>query len=132
VILVDAGPLIALVDADDQFHDACVDAFKQMKEPLATVWPAFTEAMYLLADVPTGQDALWEMLARNVIQMLPLDASDVPRMRTLMRKYANRPMDLADAALVAERDNIHKVFTVDQTDFAVYRLHGRSRFTMLP
>src|SRR5262245_60576600 len=105
-----------------------------MKEPLATVWPAFTEAMYLLADVPAGQEAVWEMLARNVIQMLPLDETDVPRMRTLMRKYANRPMDLADAALVtvAERDNIHKVFTVDSADFAVYRLHGRSRFTIIP
>jgi predicted nucleic acid-binding protein len=134
VIIVDAGPLIALVDADDQFHEACVEAFKRIKEPLATVWPAFTEAMYLLADVPAGQDALWEMLTRNVVQMLPLEASDVPRMRTLMTKYAHRPMDLADAALVAvaERDNIHKVFTVDQTDFAVYRLHGRSRFTMFP
>jgi len=66
--------------------------------------------------------------------MLALDASDVLRMRTLMRKYANRPMDLTDAALVAvaERDDIRKVFTVDKTDFAVYRLHGRSRFTIIP
>jgi predicted nucleic acid-binding protein len=105
-----------------------------MNEPLGTVWPAFTEAMYLLADLPIGQDAVWEMLARNVVRMLALDASDVPRMRTLMRKYANRPMDLADAALVtvAERDNIRKVFTVDKTDFAIYRLHGRSRFTIIP
>ncbi len=134
MILVDAGPLIALVDADDQFHASCVDAFMRMKEPLGTVWPALSETMYLLADLPAGQDAVWEMLARNVVRMLPLDESDIPRMRTLMRKYANRPMDLADAALVtvAERDNIRKIFTIDQRDFAVYRLHGRSRFTIIP
>ena len=134
MIIVDAGPLIALVDADDQFHSACVETFKQLTEPLGTVWPALTEAMYILADLPAGQDAVWEMLARNVVRMLPLDDSDIPRMRALMRKYANRPMDLADAALVtvAERNNIRKIFTVDQMDFAVYRLHGRSRFTIIP
>jgi predicted nucleic acid-binding protein len=51
-----------------------------------------------------------------------------------MRKYANRPMDLADAALlrVAEREGIRKIFTVDRKDFAVYRLHGRIRPTLFP
>jgi uncharacterized protein len=51
-----------------------------------------------------------------------------------MIKYADRPMDLADAALVrvAERDGIRKVFTADRKDFTVYRLHGRIRFAVLP
>jgi predicted nucleic acid-binding protein len=55
-------------------------------------------------------------------------------MRELMRKYANRPMDLADAALlrVAEREGIRKIFTVDRRDFSVYRLHERTRLTILP
>jgi len=69
-------------------------------EPLATVWPAVTEAMYLLADVSGAQDILWEMLERGPLQLLPLYAADVPRMRELMRKYADRPMDMADAALL--------------------------------
>jgi len=55
-------------------------------------------------------------------------------MRELMRKYSNRPMDLADAALlrVAEREGIRKIFTVDRRDFSVYRLHGRVRPRFLP
>ncbi len=134
MILVDAGPLVALVDADDQYHEKCVDYLKSLREPLATVWPPLVEALYLLADIPRGQEAVWEMLERGAVQLLRLDLADVPRMRELMIKYADRPMDLADAALVrvAERDGIRKVFTVDRSDFAVYRLHGRTRLAILP
>jgi hypothetical protein len=55
-------------------------------------------------------------------------------MRELMRKYANRPMDLADAALVrvAEREGLRRIFTVDRRDFTVYRMRGGSRFTIIP
>jgi len=134
MILVDAGPLVALVDAGDQHHAKCVATLKGLREPLATVWPPLTEAMYLLADLPKAQEALWEMLSRGAVQLLPLDSGDAPRIRELMRKYANRPMDLADAALlrVAEREGIRKIFTVDRKDFAVYRLHGRIRPTLFP
>ena len=134
MILVDAGPLVALVDADDQYHKKCVAALRVLREPLVTVWPPVTEAMYLLADLPKAQEALWEMLARGVLQLLSLDLADVPRMRELMNKYADRPMDLADAALlrVAEREGIRKIFTVDRDDFSVYRLHGRVRPTIIP
>lgn len=134
MILVDAGPLVAVVDADDQHHASCVAALKQLREPLGTVWPALTEAMYLLVDLPKAQEALWEMLARRAVELLPLELEDVPRIRELMRKYANRPMDLADAALitVAEREDIRKIFTVDRKDFAVYRLRGRVRLTLIP
>jgi len=134
LILVDAGPLVALVDAGDQHHAKCVAALKGLREPLATVWPPLTEAMYLLTDLPKAQEALWEMLSRGALQLLTLDFGDAPRIRELMRKYANRPMDLADASLlrVAEREGIRKIFTVDRKDFAVYRLHGRIRPTLLP
>ena len=134
MILVDAGPLVAFVDADDQHHAKCVAALKGLREPLATVWPPLTEAMYLLADLPKAQEAIWEMLERGVLQILPLDAGDVRRIRELMRKYANRPMDLADAALlrVAEREGIRKIFTVDRRDFTVYRLHNRIRPILIP
>jgi predicted nucleic acid-binding protein len=134
LILVDAGPLVALVNADDQYHARCVAALEAFREAMGTVWPAVTEAMYLLAEQPRAQEALWEMLERGALQLLALDVGDAPRMRELMRKYANRPMDLADAALlrVAEREGIRKIFTVDRRDFSVYRLHGRIRPALLP
>jgi uncharacterized protein len=134
LILIDAGPLVALVDAGDQHHAKCAAALKELREPLATVWPPFVEAMYLLSDLTVAQDALWEMLERGAVLLLPLDASDFPRIRELMRKYANRPMDLADAALlrVAEREGLRKIFTVDRRDFSVYRLHNRTRPILIP
>lgn len=134
MILVDAGPLVALVDAGDQYHARCVAALRGLREPMGTVWPALTEAMYLLADLPKAQEALWEMIERGALTLLALGEGDVPRIRELMRKYSNRPMDLADAALlrVAEREGIRKIFTVDRRDFSVYRLHGRGRLILIP
>ena len=134
MILVDAGPLVALVDADDRYHEQCVSTLKSLQEPLATVWPPLTEAMYLLNDLPAAQEALWEMLVRKALQLLPLGLVDLPRIRELRRKYADRPMDLADAALIriAEREGIRKIFTVDKRDFALYRIHGRIHPSIIP
>jgi len=74
------------------------------------------------------------MIGRGAVLLLPLGEADVPRMRELMRKYKDRPMDLADAAIVrvAEREGIRKVFTVDRADFSVYRLHGRLKPSLIP
>jgi predicted nucleic acid-binding protein len=134
LILVDVGPLVALVDADDQYHHACVSALRRITEPLATVWPPLTEAFYLLAEMPKAQEAVWEMISRGVVTLLPLGPADFPRMRELMQKYRDRPMDLADAAIIctAEREGIRKIFTVDRRDFSVYRLHGRVKPSLFP
>jgi predicted nucleic acid-binding protein len=79
--------------------------------------------------LPKAQEALWEMLARGVLQFLPLELTDVPRMRELMSKYADCSMGLADAALirVAEREGIRKIFTVDRKEFTVYCVYGQVR-----
>ncbi len=90
--------------------------------------------MYLLGFSSKAQDGLWRLLERGAVRILPLDAGDVPRMRELMRKYRDLPMDLADAALVrvAERERISRVFTIDRRDFELYRPRGIRRFTMIP
>jgi predicted nucleic acid-binding protein len=133
MILVDAGPLVALVDASDQHHGSCAAALREVREPLGTAWPALTEAMYLLLDLPRGQAAVWEMIERKAVRVLRLDEDDVPRIRQLMSQYEDRPMDLADAALVrlAEREGLDRIFTVDRRDFEVYRIGGRKRFRIL-
>src|SRR4029077_9797418 len=119
---------------DDQYHEKCVDCLKTLREPLVTVWPPLVEAVYLLGDLPKAQEAVWEMLARGVVQLMSLGLVDIPRMRELMIEYAGRPMDLADAALVrvAEREGIGRIFTVDRNDFALYRLHGRIGLKIVP
>lgn len=101
MILVDAGPLIALIHKDDAHHARCVNTLQSITEPLGTVWPALTEAMYLLSFSLKGQDALWEMVERGVVELLTLDGCDMSRAPDWMKKYKDLPMDLADAALVA-------------------------------
>lgn len=134
MVLVDAGPLVALIHADDQHHERCKAVLRSLREPLGTVWPTFTEAMYLLNFSWDAQEALWELIDRGVVLLLSLDEGDIPRMRELMRKYRDLPMDLADAALVrvAEREKLRRIFTLDRRDFAVYRPSKLGRFALLP
>lgn len=133
-VLVDAGPLVALIDRGDPAHEACVTALKTITTSLVTVWPAYTEAMYLLRDSWAAQKALWSRLETGALELAPLDEFDVPRMRELMEKYRDLPMDLADAALVrvAERESLTEVFTLDRRHFALYRPGRRQRFAILP
>ena len=108
-------------------------ALKDVRRPLATVWPAFTEAMYLLRGSWPAQKALWSRLETGALAIAPVDEGDAPRMRELMEKYRDLPMDLADAALVrvAEREGLSDVFTLDRRHFTVYRA-GRRRFSIVP
>ena len=133
-VLVDAGPLVALLDRSDRHHGEITAALARIRDDLATVWPVIVEAMYLLSFDWRAQKALWEMLELGAVRLLPLDEDDVPHMKGLMEKYRDLPMDLADAALVrvAEREGIRRVLTLDQRDFGVYRLARKGSFTLLP
>jgi uncharacterized protein len=133
-ILVDAGPLIALIEPTDRHHRAAVETLERLADPLMTVWPAYTEAMYLLSGSERSQLALWSMVEAGGLDFVQLGPDDAPRMRVLMQTYRDQPMDLADAALVraAERENLQRIFTFDRRHFEVYRLNRRARFTILP
>ncbi|MGH9300301.1 MAG: type II toxin-antitoxin system VapC family toxin [Acidimicrobiales bacterium] len=133
--LTDAGPLIAIIDADEPDHASCVDALHQLTLPLITTWPAFTEAMYLLARAGgiRAQQALWRLVSTDRLAVADLSPTAVDRSARLMDQYADRPMDLADATLVAlaEERGDRRIFTLD-TDFQIYRFRGRQRFETTP
>lgn len=133
-VLVDTGPLVALLDRSDPDHLACEETFRSITDLMVTVWPVVIEAMYLLRAYWAAQDALWEMLATGAVQLLPLGRDDFGRMRELMRRYRNLPMDVADAALVrvAERERLRRIFTLDRRDFQIYRPSRIGRFVILP
>jgi predicted nucleic acid-binding protein len=90
--------------------------------------------MYLLRSSAEAQRALWDTLAVGGVTLMELNSGDCPRMRELMWKYRDLPMDLADAALVrvAERGPIRRVFTVDRRDFELYRPLRLGRFQIVP
>ena len=126
--------MVALLRRADRHHKRCVAALEQMREPLCTIWPAVTEAMFLLSDRPDGQTALARKLESQGFALAPMDNRDAPRIRELMNKYRDLPMDFTDAALVrvAEREGIDTIFTIDRRDFSVYRLFGRRNFRIVP
>ncbi|HEY6299432.1 MAG TPA: hypothetical protein VIW95_07300, partial [Candidatus Binatus sp.] len=86
-VLVDAGPLVALIDRSDNVHQRCVDALATLGDPLGTVWPAFTEAMYLVRASAHAQRALWDVINVVGVRFIELGPGDYPRMRELMWKY---------------------------------------------
>ncbi len=135
--LVDTGPLVALIDrAQGEAHRQCVKAQKSLSGPLLTTWPCMTEAMYFLGDLRgwNGQEKLWEMVDRGALTIHQSSEAEAARMRELMEKYKDRPMDLADASLVvtAESENLRRIFTLDKTDFSIYRIHNKDTFDIVP
>jgi uncharacterized protein len=136
VILTDAGPLVAIVDQGEPDHKACVACLPNLKGPMVTTWPAFTEAMYLLGEAGgwRAQETLWNMLHQGDLEIAVQGSDDYERMRFLMQKYRDHPMDLADASLVrlAEERHVRDIFTLDESDFRTYRIHGRQRFRVWP
>jgi predicted nucleic acid-binding protein len=135
VTLTDAGPLVALIDADEVDHARCREALAHLSLPLITTWPAFTEAMCLLGRASgwLGQEPLWRTVLREDLVVAQPSATGNKRSARLMERYADRPMDLADATLVAlaEERRLKRIFTLD-VDFHIYRLHGRQAFEVVP
>ena len=136
MILTDAGPLVALVDQGEPDHRSCVACLPNLKGPMVTTWPAFTEAMCLLGEAGgwRAQEALWSMLHQGDLEIVLQGADEYERMRVLMQKYRDHPMDLADASLVrlAEERHVRDIFTLDVGDFRTYRIHGRQSFRIWP
>lgn len=135
MILVDTGPLVALLDRDDDQHATCVSVAKRLPAvPLLTTWPCFTEAMYLLGAVGgyRYQAALWQLWSSPKLYLHDLTPNELTRMAMLMQQYQNVPMDLADASLVAVAESraMQELFTID-SDFYIYRLANGSVLNVL-
>ena len=116
-ILTDTGPLVALVDDDDVDHARCVATAKTLTSTLVTTWPVITEACYLLADDIRAHDALLGKIESGDLVLDLMGPEDIAAIRTLLHKYRDLPMDLADATLVrlADRDGLDNVFSSTST-----------------
>lgn len=132
--LIDTGAILALLDRDDRWHDACVEEFASLRLPLLTSPAVLTELFHLVGDRPRDVDAAWTFLRSGAVSVASIDEADLPALNALMVHYRDRPMDFADATLVhlAERESLTSVFTVDHDDFETYRIGGRRRFRVGP
>jgi predicted nucleic acid-binding protein len=124
-----------LIDARQPENSTCRSIFNTAGKPLVTTWACLAEAMYLLDGLggPPFQDYLWEMWDVGALVFHHHSDDELLRMRVLMKRYDNVPMDLADATLmtVAETTGDRRIFTLDN-DFRIYRFDDGGYFDVVP
>lgn len=132
VVLLDTGPLMALLDEDEEHHAWATSRMRGLKPPLATCEAALTEACFLLKSHERGRLQLRLWIQTGFVRPVPLDPSRILRALALMEHYANVPMSFADACLVALAESTPgaRLFTLDR-DFLIYRRHDDQPLALL-
>ena len=124
MILVDAGPLVALFDPRDKWHSRVRRVLQSLDGPVCTTLPVLTESFYMLGPASAGAARLRDYIERGAIDVWQSSRADRTRMFELMEAYADQEMDLADASLVVAAETLpaHRIFTLDRNDFETYRI----------
>jgi len=131
-VVIDAGPIVALLNERDQHHRWAIEMSKILPSPYFTTEAALSESFFLLAEAPKGFRSLLSLLERASIQVLNICPDDIEDVVKLMRRYADQPMSLADATLVRFseiHDNV-RIYTTDK-HFRIYRRNGRQMIPLI-
>jgi predicted nucleic acid-binding protein len=133
-VLVDTGPLVAIMSHADQHHKTCLEALHDLPGPLFSCWLVITEAAWLLRRHPGAVRQLLDSISAGFLELLPIQSAEASEIGKLMEKYRNIRPQLADAALVylAERDGFDVIFTLDRRDFSVYQAGRKRAFRIIP
>jgi uncharacterized protein len=133
-VLLDTGPLVALMVDGDPHHETCLDLSREFAGPLCSCWAVITEAAWLLREYPLAIRNMLTALSTGFAEMLPLQSNEAGRIREIMERYSNLRPQLADATLVylAEREGIDTIFTLDRRDFSVFRTSKNRPFHLIP
>ena len=132
--LIDTGAILALLDRSDRWHSVCVEAFRQLRLPLLTSEAVLTELFHLVGESRTEVEATWKFVRSGALILGRIEDGELVHLQTLMARYWDQPMDFADATLVhlAKRESLSTILTVDQADFATYRVEGKRQFRIFP
>ncbi len=132
--LIDTGAILAMLEQKDRWHEACVETFQQLRVPLLTSEAVLTELFHLLGNNRRGIEAAWDFIHSGAVALGTIEHAELGHVHALMSRYWDRPMDFADATLVylAKRESLSTIFTVDQADFATYRIEGKLGFHVIP
>lgn len=134
--LIDTSPMVAIANKHEAAaHRESVKALEAAETSFITTIACITEAMYFLGEAGGWrlQERIWKLLAKSSVTVYSLTDLDLIRMASLMEKYADSPMDFADASLVIAAENleINKILTFD-SDFSFYRINDRRVFEIIP
>jgi uncharacterized protein len=132
--LIDTGAILALLDRDDEWHEPCVEVYNSHRLPWLTSEAVLTEVLHLVLCNVGDDRGVWRLFHSGAIQMASIANEELTEIGGLVRDYADRPMDFADATLVhlAARERLSTILTVDRDDFETYRLPGKKKFTIFP
>lgn len=132
LLLVDTGPLVALADKRDKAHERCTAFLRDYRGRLMTTWAVLTEFSHLAPGVAATLP-LYQWIERGGLELLPLGRDELVCAIDWITRYADRPMDLADASLVvaALKTGSTQIWTLDRNDFETYRLPGRKHFKLV-
>ncbi|MBW4683887.1 MAG: PIN domain-containing protein [Komarekiella atlantica HA4396-MV6] len=121
-VLLDTGPIVALVNRREQFHKWVTNQFRQIEPPLLTCEAMITEACFLLQNVYGGEAAVISFLQKGIIHLPFRLSEEVFAVEELMQRYQSVPMSLADACIVrmAQLYPKSELLTFD-SDFRIYR-----------
>ena len=126
-VLVDTGFIVARLDRSERYHEQCLTILDDLKSPLISCEAVIVESYFLLRHLVSTRDAILQNIRQDILQ-LPFRLADrAAEVETLLKKYADVPMDLADACLVdlATQIGTGQILTLDG-DFKIYRW-GRNR-----
>jgi len=134
MILIDAGPLVALADPLDAHHRQCVELATTLLNPQITTWPVLAEAAWIMRRSQHFFLRLLPSFANGEIAIHQAGSEALTWMVDFMDRYSNMRAQLADASLmyVAEREQIDTVFTLDRRDFSVYRTSKNRALKVVP
>ena len=132
--IVDTGPWVALIDRSESMHLNSVHWLKQFSGTLYSTEAVLTEVTYLLNFSIKAQSAAIDFVVESLIEIVPSNRESLRKTKNLMRKYADLPMDYADATLVclSMDTGILNIVTFDKKDFTIYRSQGKKKFNILP
>lgn len=133
--LIDTGPFVAYVSRTDPRHAAVAASLDAFTGQLATTSAVVTEVMYFLSDVVGGPSAFAELLVASDARIAEsTDPKRILAAAQLMEKYADTPMDFADATLVllAEDLGVVEILTLDRRGFSTYRTAKGKPFRLVP
>jgi len=131
-ILIDAGPIVAFLNKNDQHHPFVEKQMRNYPPPFYTCEAVVTESFFLMSRIPRGEDKLIELLETSHIQLETSYSNHSKQIHELIKKYSNIPMSFADACLVqmAENTDNKSVFTIDR-DFQIYRLPNGNPISLI-
>jgi uncharacterized protein len=131
--ILDTGPWVALIDRSESMHKRCVEWFKDYEGEIYSTEAVLTEVLYLLNFSVNAQAAAIDFVLGSVVTLIPIDIKSLQKIRSLMLKYSDLPMDYADATIVclAMETGLRNIITLDKRDFGIYRLK-KQPFVTLP